>query len=71
MLDDLMRQVDWMERARRYDMCAFYASGHKSIDTTMGYIHVNEAQMREAISSTFDTSWCRASRTKRKPLLTL
>ena len=34
-------------------------AGHKSIDTTMGYIHVNEAQMREAISSTFDTSRCR------------
>lgn len=34
-------------------------AGHKSVDTTMGYIHVNEAQMRDAISATFDTSWCR------------
>ncbi len=33
-------------------------AGHKSIDTTMGYIHVNEAQMRSAIADTFDTSWC-------------
>lgn len=47
-------------------------AGHKSVDTTMGYIHVNEAQMRAAIADTFDTRGADVVQSrpkKRKPSL--